>query len=108
MSLLNQLAARNEGNDQPFLIGPDGSLSFRDVERSIGQAREIREIPAGAVVALVGDFDGPTIATMLELLDRRVILMPLASGTAADHEYFFDTGLAEWIIRRPAALTRRT
>jgi long-chain acyl-CoA synthetase len=99
MSLLSQLASRNEGNTEPFLVGPGGSLSFADVERSIGVSGELRDIPEGAVVALVGDFDGPTIATMLELLDRRVILMPLASGTAADHEYFFETGLAQWIIR---------
>src|SRR5688572_10760684 len=99
MSLLSQLASRNEGNTEPFLVGPGGSLSFTDVERSIGRSDELREIPEGAVVALVGDFDGPTIATMLELLDRRVILMPLASGTVADHEYFFETGFAQWIIR---------
>ena len=99
MSLLHQLAARNEGNNEPFLVGPDGSLSFADVEAAVGTSKGLEAIPKGAVVALVGDFDGPTIATMLELLDRGVILMPLATGTVADHEYFFETGLAEWVIR---------
>lgn len=99
MSLLSQLAARNEGNREPFLIGAGGTLSFSEVAESIGSSSELASIPRGAVVALVGDFDGPTIATMLELLDLGVILMPLASGTIADHEYFFEQGMAEWVIR---------
>ena len=99
MSLLAQLATRNEGNTQPFLIGPGGALSFADVERAVGSSKGLEAIQRGDVVALIGDFDGPTIATMLELLDRGVILMPLAVGTTADHEYFFETGRAEWIIR---------
>ncbi len=99
MSLLSQLAARNEGNREPFLIGAGGTLSFSEVADSIGNSPELSGIPRGAVVALVGDFDGPTIATMLELLDLGAILMPLASGTIADHEYFFEQGMAEWVIR---------
>ena len=99
MSLLAQLATRNQGNTQPFLIGPGGALAFADVEQAVGSSRGLEAIQRGDVVALIGDFDGPTIATMLELLDRGVILMPLAVGTTADHEYFFETGQAEWIIR---------
>ena len=100
MTILESLRDRNAGNTSPFLIGPGGSLSFDDVARAAAQPdEEIASIPRGAVVALVGDFDGPTIATMLELLDRGVVLMPLTEGTAADHEYFFESGLAEWVIR---------
>ena len=99
MSLLAQLATRNQGNTQPFLIGPGGALAFADVEQAVGSSRGLEAIQRGDVVALIGDFDGPTIATMLELLDRGVILMPLSAGTTADHEYFFETGRAEWIIR---------
>ena len=99
MTLLTQLAARNENNSQPFLIGPGGELSFEDVQEAVGSSNGLEAIQPGDVVALIGDFDGPTIATMLELLDRGVILMPLATGTTADHDYFFETGRAEWIIR---------
>ena len=104
--MLSQLASRNEGNTQPFLIGPGGQLSFADVERAVGTSKGLEQINRGDVVALIGDFDGPTIATMLELLDRGVILMPLATGTTADHEYFFETGRAEWIIRDGAVEKR--
>jgi long-chain acyl-CoA synthetase len=95
MRILEELRRRNEGNQEPFLIGPGGSLTFDD----IGGGADAREIQAGDVVALLGDFDGPTIATMLELLDRGVILMPLTDGTRADHQYFFESGRAEWLIR---------
>jgi acyl-coenzyme A synthetase/AMP-(fatty) acid ligase len=95
MRILEELRKRNEGNRQPFLIGPGGSLAFDD----IGGGAETSGIEPGDVVALVGDFDGPSIATMLELLDRGVILMPLTSGTRPDHEYFFEAGRAEWLIQ---------
>ena len=95
MRILAELGTRNEGNRQPFLIGPGGSLAFEDIRGSA----DTGDIKAGDVVALIGDFDGPTIATMLELLDRGVILMPLTEGTRADHEYFFESGRAEWVIR---------
>src|SRR5687768_3577043 len=99
MPILQQLSGRNAEHHEPFLIGPGGSLSFDDVSRAIGRSTDLAAIPRGAVVALVGDFDGPTIAMMLELLDRGVVLMPLATGTTADHEYFFEAGRAEWVIR---------
>jgi acyl-coenzyme A synthetase/AMP-(fatty) acid ligase len=98
--ILEELGKRNAGNHEPFLIGPGGNLAFDDIARAAAQpGLELTAIPEGAVVALVGDFDGPTIATMLQLLDRGVILMPLTEGTGADHEYFFSAGHAEWIIR---------
>ena len=98
MRILEELSKRNEGNHEPFLIGPGGSLAFDDISAA-ARIGDLGEIAAGDVVALVGDFDGPTIATMLELLDRGVILMPLTGGTRADHDYFFESGRAEWLIR---------
>lgn len=97
MRVLEELRKRNEGNNKPFLIGPRGSLAFNDIERE--QGLDLSEIKKGDVVAVIGDFDGPTIATMLELLDRGVVLMPLTEGTRADHDYFFESGRAEWVIR---------
>lgn len=98
MRILKELHDRNEGNHAPFLIGPGGSLAFDDIASAGGRV-DLGGIEQGDVVALVGDFDGATIATMLELLDRGVVLMPLTEGTRADHEYFFESGRAEWVIR---------
>ena len=98
MRILEELRQRNEGNHQPFLIGPGGSLAFDDIAAA-KTAANLGEVNPGDVVALVGDFDGPTIATMLELLDGGAVLMPLTDGTRADHDYFFESGRAEWVIR---------
>jgi long-chain acyl-CoA synthetase len=100
MKLLERLAERNAGRGDPFLISPAGNLAFDDISAAVGRADvDFSAIMPGDVVALVGDFDGPTIATMFELLDRGVILMPLAEGTRADHDYFFESGRAQWVIR---------
>ena len=96
MRILEELGKRNAGNHEPFLIGPSGSLAYEDIASQPGL--DTSAIPPGAVVALIGDFDGPTIATMLELLDRGVILMPLTEGSRADHEYFLESGGAEFKI----------
>ncbi|MBA3341098.1 MAG: AMP-binding protein [Gemmatimonadaceae bacterium] len=99
MRILEGLGSRNAGNHEPFLIGPGGTLSFSDVSRSAGDhAGDLSRVRPGDVVALIGDFDGPTIAAMLRLLDAGVILMPLTAGTRADHDYFFEAGRAEWVI----------
>ena len=34
MRIVEELRKRNEGNSEPFLIGPNGNLSFADVEES--------------------------------------------------------------------------
>jgi acyl-coenzyme A synthetase/AMP-(fatty) acid ligase len=100
VKILDKLAERNSGRTDPFLISASGNLSFEDIASAAARPGiDLSGIESGDVVALVGDFDGPTIATMLELLDRGVILMPLAEGTRADHDYFFETGRAEWVIR---------
>jgi acyl-coenzyme A synthetase/AMP-(fatty) acid ligase len=100
MKILERLAERNEGRADPFLISSKGNLSFDDIAKAAARPGiDLREIKTGDVVALVGDFDGPTIAMMLELLDRGVVLMPLTEGTKADHDYFFESGRAEWVIR---------
>jgi acyl-coenzyme A synthetase/AMP-(fatty) acid ligase len=100
MRILEELARRNEGSHQPFMIGPGGTLAFDDIARAAANpSLNISGIESGDVVALIGDFDGATIAMMLELLDRGVILMPLTEGTRADHEYFFESGYAKWVIR---------
>ncbi|MEO5588164.1 MAG: long-chain fatty acid--CoA ligase, partial [Gemmatimonadaceae bacterium] len=100
MEILEELGNRNAGNHEPFLIGPGGNLAFNDIRNAALRSDiDTASIRPGDVVALVGDFDGPTIATMLELLDRGVILMPLTEGTRADHDYFLEVGHVQWLIR---------
>jgi long-chain acyl-CoA synthetase len=100
MRIVEELRKRNEGNSEPFLIGPNGNLSFADVEESVSQKVEgLDEIKAGDVVALIGDFDRSTIATMLRLFDAGAVLMPLTTDTVADHEYFFEAGRVDFVVQ---------
>jgi len=97
--ILEELAARNAGRNEPFLVSSTGSLAFADIADASAPETATLDIHAGDVVALIGDFDKATISTMLHLLDQGVILMPLTEGTRADHEYFFESAGVEWVIR---------
>jgi long-chain acyl-CoA synthetase len=100
LRILEELARRHAGSREPFLISEHGSLAFSDIaEISGADNAELGGIKAGDVVAIVGDFDKKTLATLFLLLDRNAIVMPLTDGTRADHEYFFDAGSTDWIIR---------
>lgn len=100
MKILERLENRTAGRSDPFLIAPGGSLSFADIAASAEEMeQEMSDVRAGDVVAIIGDFDSRTIGTMLRLLDRNAIVMPLTEGARADHEYFFDAGEVQWVIR---------
>ena len=100
MPLLDQLASRQTDRQRPFLIGPSGSLSFAQIEDSANKKDpRLENIRRGDVVAVIGDFDADSIALAFRLLDMDAILMPLTEGTRADHEYFFESGFAQWVIR---------
>ncbi len=100
MRILEELALRHAGSREPFLIGEQGSLAFTDISGASGAGSlDLSQIKAGDVVAIVGDFDRKTLATLFLLLDKDAIVMPLTDGTHADHEYFFNAGGVDWIIR---------
>ena len=97
MDILSQLSDRWAGIDTPFLIHAEGSLSFSDLKSQ--NTDTLADIKEGDVVALIGDFDPPSIATMLRLIERNVILVPLTADTEAQHKYFFDSALVDVVIR---------
>ena len=55
-------------------------------------------IKSGDVVALIGDFDPLSISTLLNLIDKKVILVPLTKHTKSQHEYFFEQALVDIVI----------
>lgn len=100
MGILEQLAARNQGNDAPFLITPTDRLTFQEIAAAAKDSEAlIAPVAAGDVVAIIGDFDRPSIAAMLQLLDRNAIVVPLTDGTKADHEYFLESAGAQWLLQ---------
>ncbi|HUQ18271.1 MAG TPA: fatty acid--CoA ligase family protein [Gemmatimonadaceae bacterium] len=106
--LLEDLARRQGDRERPFLIGPNETLSFAQIEES--SRREdprLDGIKQGDIVAVIGDFDADSIALSFRLLDMGAILMPLTHGTEADHEYFFESGFAQYVIRGDDRETRK-
>ena len=100
MGILDHLAARNEGNDSPFLITPSDRLTFQEIAAAAKQSEELlAPVKKGDIVAIVGDFDRPSIAAMLQLLDRDAIVVPLTEGTKPDHDYFLESAGAQWVLR---------
>ncbi|MEO5904514.1 MAG: long-chain fatty acid--CoA ligase [Gemmatimonadaceae bacterium] len=100
MGILDQLAARNEGNDAPFLITPTDRLTFSEIAAAARQSETLLSpVKPGDIVAIIGDFDRSSIATMLQLVDRNAIVVPLTDGTRPDHDYFLESAAAEWVFR---------
>ena len=58
------------------------------------------------MVALIGDFDPPSILTLLRLIDLGVILVPLTVETREDHAYFFESAQVDVVIENGTANRR--
>ena len=96
MNILEKLTERWRGIDYPFLIHTSGTLRFSEIaeQKSIDSS----EVKSGDVVALIGDFDPQSILTLLQLIDKNVILVPLTVDTRAQHGYFFESALVDVVI----------
>jgi len=96
MDIIRKLSERWKGIDYPFLIHANGSLKFDEVANQ--QHVDLTEVKSGDVVALIGDFNPQSILTLLQLIDKNVILVPLTVDTRAQHEYFFESALVDVVI----------
>lgn len=96
MELIKQLSDRWQGINYPFLIHSAGELSFSDIQSE--KQVNLDEVKSGDVVALIGDFDPQSISTLLNLIDKNVIFVPLTTDTRPQHEYFFDSALVDVVI----------
>ena len=97
MDILEKLSRRWSGIDYPFLVNTNGSLKFDEMAKQ--QHVDLSVIKSGDVVALIGDFNPQSILTLLQLIDKNVILVPLTEDTRAQHEYFFETALVDVVIK---------
>jgi len=85
--------------DQPFLQVPNGKdLSFREIDNvCIDSIDKIRQ---GDVVSLIGDFDSESIATLLNLLARGAVVVPLTNETSGQHDYFIQESRSQYIFKK--------
>jgi acyl-CoA synthetase (AMP-forming)/AMP-acid ligase II len=93
-ALFERLQADGGDVDAPFLVAADGALALRHLREAEVDLQGVRP---GDVVALVGDFDAVSVATLLQLIERRAIVVPLTAATRSDHEYFLEVAQADWV-----------
>jgi acyl-CoA synthetase (AMP-forming)/AMP-acid ligase II len=96
MELLKELAERNASRKGPFLTAGDFALTFDDLLRT--SETDVSCLRSGDVVALIGDFDARSLSTLLRLIDRGAVLVPLTEATRPEHEYFFEAASVDFVI----------
>lgn len=95
MSLKQELLSHAKDPSAPLIIEGDRILSLHDIVEAKPMDNDLH---SGDVAALVGDFDARTIATLIDLLDRGVTVMPLTVASQHEHNYFFAAGHATALI----------
>ena len=96
MEILEKLKQRWEDIDYPFLVHSKGELRFDEIAEQASV--DLSNVQSGDVVALIGDFDPQSILTLLQLIDKNVILAPLTTDTKLQHDYFFESALVDVVI----------
>ena len=98
MKIIEKLKERWKGVDYPFLIHQEKELRFNDIQKL--DNLDLSLVKNGDVVAIIGDFDPNSILTLLALIEKNVILVPLTTDTKFDHEYFFEAALVDVVIEK--------
>ena len=97
MNVVEKLTDRWRDIDYPFLVHSSGELRFDEISEQ--KAVDLSEVKRGDVVALIGDFDPLSILTLLQLIDRDAIIVPLTTDTKVQHDYFFESALVDVVIQ---------
>jgi len=85
--------------EHAFLKTPNGNnLRFNDIDKV--SIYGIDNILSGDVVIVIGDFDSESIATLLNLLERGAIVVPLTNETRGQHNYFAQESRAQYIFEK--------
>ena len=104
MNLMKELAERNASRREPFLVGPNFQLKIEDLLKH--KDVDLECVRPGDVVALIGDFDALSLATLLRLIDLCVTVVPLTEATRPDHEYFFEASAVDVVVEGGVARRR--
>ena len=97
MKLIDKLNGIWNGIDYPFLIHNGIELKFSELASQ--NPIDLSTVRHGDVVAIIGDFNTTSILTLLRLIDLGVVVVPLTTETAHEHEYFFDSSLVDVVIK---------
>jgi acyl-CoA synthetase (AMP-forming)/AMP-acid ligase II len=95
--LIDYLSDIWSGINYPFLIHDGDELRFSQIASQ--NSIDLSGVKKGDVVAIVGDFNPPSIITLLNLIDIGVIIVPLTIETSSQHEYFFESACVDLVIK---------
>tara|TARA_A100001011_G_C14267451_1_gene825377 strand:+ start:306 stop:1547 length:1242 start_codon:yes stop_codon:yes gene_type:complete len=79
------------------MVHSDTEFKFSEIIKQ--KPIDLSKVKSGDVVALIGDFDPKSILTLLQLIEKKTIIVPLTVDTASQHEYFFETALVDFVIK---------
>lgn len=96
MLLLQRLQQIWEGTNHPFLIHRGRELHFSDISSQLPV--DLTQVRRGDVVALIGDFNPESILTLLNVIDKQAVVVPLTDDTQGQHDYFFDAAHVDVVI----------
>ena len=96
MKLLDKIAQRWQDAPQPFLVRCGSALTFDQLLEA--EFVDLSSVRPGDVVAVVGDFEPRAIGTLLRLVDRSAIIVPLTEETRHEHDYFLDAAQVDAVI----------
>lgn len=96
MSLINLLKESCSDINKKFLFNNISGISLNDVLNQ--DTSHLDHIQSGSVVSLIGDFDALSISTLINLIDKNCIIVPLTNDTKGMHTYFFESSSSEYCI----------
>ena len=96
MKILPILEKKWKNNSDAFLITDNKYFYFSDIKKVDLSFLDI--VQEGDVVALIGDFNLISIASIFKLIEIGAIVAPITSKTSNDHVYYFETIKAKYIV----------
>ena len=98
MKILKKLENIWKGCEYPFFKSSDGNILFFDDLKKIS-IEGINCIDEGDVVSVIGDFNPESIFTLLQLIEKKAIIVPLTKETEVQHSYFFKESLTQYVFK---------
>lgn len=96
MEILEKLKKNWLNINYPFLIHSKREIKFNEILDQ--ETIDLNDVKCGDVVAIIGDFDPKSISTLLKLMEKKVIIVPLTIDTKPQHQFFFKTALVDFVI----------
>ena len=99
MTILRELLQKKfkKHKDFTFLIKNNKKLNLSELLKD--DKVRFKNISAGDIVALIGDFDKTTIKNLIYLIDKKTIVLPLTKETRQDHNSFFRIAQVDFVIQ---------